>query len=60
MRPRTPENHDIGLECAWPQVAAPRQARLAGHTVHGARLVIFVLWILAGLRYGEAVSERGQ
>jgi len=50
----------LGLECAWPGVSGPRQARLARRPVHGARLVTFVLWILAGLRYGSGVSERGQ
>jgi hypothetical protein len=59
MRTRAGQDHDLGLECAWPEVSAPRQARLRP-TVHGARLVTFLLWVLAGLGYGGGVSERGQ
>jgi hypothetical protein len=51
---------NFGLECAWPGIPGPRQARMADRTVHKARLVTFVLWILTGLGYGGGVSERGQ
>ena len=60
MKPQTCTRHDLGLECAWPEVCAPRQAQLPRRTVHGARLVTYVLWVLAGLRYGGGVSARGQ
>jgi hypothetical protein len=59
MKARARQDHDLGLECAWPEVSAPRRAQLRP-TVHGARLVTFLLWILAGLGYRGGVSERGQ
>ncbi|KPK04767.1 MAG: hypothetical protein AMJ64_12865 [Betaproteobacteria bacterium SG8_39] len=53
-------NESLGLECAWPGISGPRQARTGRRPVHRARLVTFVLWILTGLGYGGGVSERGQ
>jgi len=60
MRRSEPTEIALGLECAWPGASEPRQACLSRQPVHKARLVTFVLWILAGLGYGGAVSERGQ
>ncbi len=60
MRRGEPVDVALGLECAWPERYGPRPARPVPRAVHKARLVTFVLWILTGLRYGGAVSERGQ
>lgn len=61
MRRGEPVDVALGLECAWPGSQGPRPARMATpRTVYKARLVTFVLWILTGLGYGGAVSERGQ
>jgi len=56
-----PTDFALGLECAWPGVSGPPQARLfRSRIVRRLGLVTFVLSIFAGLQYGEGVSERGQ
>jgi len=52
---------EIGLECAWPGIPEPRAAEpFRKRTSMGLRLVTFVICVLAGLQYGEGVSERRQ
>jgi hypothetical protein len=58
---RHPTDIALGLECAWPGVSEPRQARLfRSRIVRRLGLVTFVLSIFAAVLYGEGVSERGQ
>ena len=52
---------EIGLECAWPARFEPRLlGPFRKRTSLGLRLVTFVICALAGLQYGEGVSDRRQ